>query len=202
MNYFKHHVNKPTGRVWSLFSELSTASKEMRKDANSISFSHTLEIVNAALSGSISLDEESLQSFNLSAYEFTCSMNDRNSQFSRANKELFIVDEHGNSEEDERVGFGDISMRRLGVRDNNLEVMINSQAFEESLSELLGIRQKVMVDEGIDIVKALYESLMGVASAIKLVQEVTEKNKQVEEIISTLCSVSNGGLCHHLQSVM
>lgn len=204
MNYFSHHVNRPIGKVWSLFSELAEASKEVSKTSSTVGFSHTLEIVNAALSGSICLDEESIQNFNLRAYEYKCNENDTKSRYiSKNNKELFIVDNCSNDDEEKRVSLGDISMRRLGVKDKNLENLIESQAFDESLARLLGIREDIMVDYGVDLVRALCESIMGVTSAIKLVREVSEKNEQVEEIVTTLCSTApNGGLYNRLKAVM
>lgn len=207
MNYFKHHVNRPTGRVWSLFTELSKANESMKlnqKKKVGVEFSHTLEIVNAALSGSIQLDDDSIDTFNLSAYEFACQENEKIVKCAKVNKELFIVDDY-NSESDteKRVGFGDISMRRLGTKDKNLEEIINSEAFGESLSQLLGIRSTVAVDYGVDIVRALYGALIGTVGAVELVRKVTEQNKQVEEIITTLCNSSRSGeLQGRLQAVM
>lgn len=207
MNYFKHHVNKPIGRVWSLFTELSKANESIKsKQGKSVGveFSHTVEIVNAALSGSIQLDDDSLDNFNLSAYEFACHENEKIVKCAKVSKELFIVDDYNSdSDTEKRVGFGDISMRRLGTKDKNLEEVINSEAFGESLSQLLGIRSTVAVDYGVDIVRALYGALIGTVGAIELVQKVTEQNKQVEEIITTLCNSSRSGeLQGRLQAVM
>ena len=75
MEYFKYQQEGVCGRVWSLFSSLSgeMESPGVKKNGKgypmNVSYAHSLEIVNAALRGSIALDDESLEEFDLRSYE-------------------------------------------------------------------------------------------------------------------------------------
>lgn len=188
MNYFKHNNYRQAGRVWSLFTELANAEKYYKDENSSLAFSHTVDIVNAAFSGSIALDMESLRSFNLQAYEYGCYKNDNIVKRSNVAKELFIVDEYGDTESVERIGFGDISARKLSIKDDFLDRILDSDAFDSSLSLLLGLRDDVIINHGVDIVQALKESLKGVKSAVKAIQVVVDKDERIKDLISTLCS--------------
>ena len=86
MRFFKYNSNENIGRVWSLFSHMAEAQINQTDFGMACDYSHTLEIVNAAMSGSISLDYESIENFNLEGYEYACSKNDRIRKLQRRNK--------------------------------------------------------------------------------------------------------------------
>jgi len=197
MNYFQHNNYRQAGRVWSLFTELANAEKFYTGRDSSYAFSHTVDIVHAAFSGSISLDQESIREFNLSAYEYGCYKNDNIEKRSPNNKELFIVDEYGDTDSDKRVGFGDISVRKLSIKDDYLEKVMDSDAFDSSLALLLGLREEVIIEYGVDIVEALKASLRGVKKAISTIQDISEKNVKIKELVSTLCSTGERGMLYN-----
>lgn len=192
MNYFKHNNYRQAGRVWSLFTELANAERYYADKDSSLAFSHTVDIVNAAFSGSISLDSESLKAFNLSAYEYGCYKNDLIEKHASASKELFIVDDYSNdSDKEKRVGFGDISVRKLSIKDDYLDRVMDSDAFDSSLAMLLGLREEICIKHGVDIVEALKASLRGVKKAITVIQELSEKDNKLKDLIYTLCSTGD-----------
>lgn len=199
MNYFSHHI-RPTGKIWSLFAELSEASSQSLIKNVPMAFSHTVEIINTALSGnSVMLSDEN---FSLTAYEYGCRKNDKVEKYLSAKKELFIVDvdEHTDAE-DNKVGFGDISSKRLGHKDVNFDMVLDNQAFDECLARLLGIREYTTISYGVDIVVALKSSLEGIEGATNEVKKVVEKDKVVEDVIISLCQTAKGGLLERLQAV-
>lgn len=186
MNYFKYHVNKPIGKVWSLFSDLYEVNKMIDRE-RSISYGHSVDIINSALSGSIRTDD-----FNLAAYEYKCDINEKNLRFKRVENELFIVDEFGDTDDSQKVGFGDISVRKLGTKDNSYDEIVDDETFNTCFNSLLGMRNRVIVDYGIDIILALRESLDGVNEAMNLVKIITNQEKDLEVVVTSLCSSSQG----------
>lgn len=191
MNYFRHHTCQPMGKIWSLFSELSEANKLNPKENVSSSFEYTLELIKSASGGNIDLSDENLEAFSLVAYGIGCSKNEFFAEKGRYKKELFLVDSYesddgGNS----RIGFGDIPMDRVSTRDKNLEEIVESQAFEQTLLNLLGIRTDIIVNYQVDIVRSLERSLEGNKGAIKVVQDIVQKDDNIGQIITELCSTS------------
>ena len=187
MNFFNYNNGKANlGKVWTLFTDLASANREASVNNTSSEFSHTVDIVNAAFSGSISLEGDSAENFNLIGYEYSCKINDKLTRRASTDKELFIVDEYQESDSDTGIGFGDISARKLGSRDENLNRVIESSSFDSALSDLLGIRKELIISEGIDIVTSMREALDGVSSAIEAIKDLYERNNKVRAIVSEL----------------
>ncbi len=200
MRYFKYHYNEKSGKIWSLFNQIAETQQSQTEFGLSCDYAHTLEIVHAAMSGSISLDEDSVNSFNLRAYEYACSENDKIGRIKRAEKELFIVDSFSDEGETKKVGFGDIPSNsvRLSTQDKRLDEIVNDDAFNKSLEELLGIRTKVFVEYGLDIVQALREALVGTKDAVDNIKLISDKNEQVKNVIVALCTAESGRLLNSL----
>ena len=65
MRYFDYQPKVQFGKIWELFSEMNSRSEaEILGQTNSrVQYSHTIEIINAALSGSLSVSDESIKYF-------------------------------------------------------------------------------------------------------------------------------------------
>lgn len=194
MRYFKYHYNDKAGRIWSLFSSLAEEQQNQSEFGLSCDYSHTLEIVKAAMSGSIALDDENLENFNLKAYEYKCKENDKIVRFNNAKKELFIVDGFSmdsDSKESPKVKYGDISEKSvMSLRTSSLDLdnIVNNASFNNNLENLLNIRTKVMVEYGVDVVIALSEALKGVSDAIDNIKQISDRDEYVKNVIIALCS--------------
>ena len=189
MKYFKYQVvDGSLGKIWQLFTELGRLSEEEIGLGNSIgkkSYGHSLEIINSALRGSLSTTEESLEFFSLEAYEKKCRENDLHAKWKSAQKELHIVDEYSD-DDDERVGYGDISSKRLQSKNNDYENIENTEAFQRDLTSLYMLR-KVYIKKGVDIVELLISSLEGIPDAVNILKGFTSKDDFLKTVIATLC---------------
>lgn len=193
MRYFDYQYSGTLGRIWSLFSGLGEISEEQRlgKSKYTCEYSHTLEIVNAALSGSLSTSSESVKNFNLQAYEYTCKENDNISKIKSADKLLFIVDDSG--EDNERVGFGDIQEKKLTQENGFFDEVFDSVDFENNFSMLVSLRGKYIKEKGIDLVSVLKSSLNGIPDAIKEMQVLLSGSKQLKDLVVSLCENGQEG---------
>lgn len=190
MNYFNYQPNVPMGRVWGLFTKLGELSEEecLGKTAYNCDYAHTLEIVNAALSGTIPTSEEDLRTFDLLAYEIQCRTNDKISQAHQVDKCLFIVDSNETSEKEEtRVGYGDISSRKLKTVEEAFESIENIDSFEANINQLLNIRKDYMTSEGIDLLSIIINSLKGIPEATSKLSELVKVNVNLRDLIMSLC---------------
>lgn len=205
MEYFKYQQTGACGRVWSLFAKLSEISEEekLKKSASEIEYAHTLEIVNSALNGSLSLDEYNIRNFNLSGYEYKCAENDRNGEIKNTEKLLYIVDNFGDTKDD-KVGFGDISERKLEVVEEAFEILENSESFKRDIMLLCNVRKKYIRERGVDLTCILLNSLRGIPEAkAQLMGIISEKgNSQVKELVVSLCENSGGYLISRLECTL
>lgn len=198
MNYFKYQSQVPMGRIWGLFTQLANMSEEeiLKKDRGnySCSYAHTLDIVKAAISGSLTADADS---FCLKAYEITCDKNDANKLRKDAKeKEVFIVFESSEDVgEDKRVGYGDISERKLNLKhiESAFEAVDSLESFEENINELLNIRNTYIKTKGIDLVSILRNALKGIPEASQLLSKLVADNKDLLGLITSLCEDSEEG---------
>lgn len=201
MNYFKYQNSKPMSKVWALFRDLGDVPHDKLANLYSTSdYSHTLEIVRSALNGSISLTKEDIDDFNLKAYEIACSTNDKNNRRKMASKSLNIVDVDS-SEDDIRVGYGEVSSRTLASIEDSFEEVMSSKNFEENIRELYGIRSKYIIEKGVDVVSVLASSLKGIPEAIQELKSLM-LDTVLKDLITSLCEDSRDGeLLRRLETV-
>ena len=178
--------------VWSLFKDLNTMTPSQieRLYADS-DYSHTLDIVKAALNGSIPLTDDAVREFNLQAYEYKCKENDKNGNFKKSKDVLNIV-EFDNSEEDVNTRYGDISDRKLKVVEDAFEEVMSSDTFEANIRELYNIRTKYIIEHGIDLVSVLISSLKGIPEAVAEIKTIM-CDTVVKDLIVSLCEDSRDG---------
>lgn len=179
----------PMGRVWGLFTKLGELSEEecLGKSAYSCEYAHTLEIVNAAMSGTIPTSDEDLENFDLLAYELQCKKNDKINLAHQVDKCLFIVDATESSDKEDRVGYGDVSSRRLKTVEEAFENIENISSFESNINQLLNIRKDYMVSEGIDLLSIVINSLKGIPEATTRLADLVKENLNLKELITSLC---------------
>lgn len=201
MRHFKYQNSKQMSKVWMLFKDLKGCSLEQLEAVYSGNNSHTLEIIKAALNGSFLLSDESVRDFNLQGYEYSCTENDRIGLKKKAKDELHIVD-FSNGEEDCKVGYGDISSRKLAYLEDSFNEVINSEAFEQSMMELLNIRSKYIIEEGIDIIQILLSALKGIPEAKDTLTEYVKNDSFIETIVKTLCDNGHGSLIGRLEAII
>lgn len=192
MKYYKYQNTKPMSNVWSLFKDLDTMTPSQieRLYADS-DYSHTLDIVKAALNGSIPLTDDAVREFNLQAYEYKCKENDKNGNFKKA-KDILNIVEFDNSEEDVNTRYGDISDRKLKVVEDAFEEVMSSDTFEANIRELYNIRTKYIIEHGIDLVSVLISSLKGIPEAVAEIKTIM-CDTVVKDLIVSLCEDSRDG---------
>lgn len=196
MEYFKYKNSKQMGRVWTMFSELGTMSEKLADaDNHFLNYEHTVDIVEKAIKGSM----YDMDDFDLSAYEYGCVKNDMLEKIGEVKRKLNIVEE--SDKEDERVGFGDISERRLSHKERGYDRILDNGSFDQSLEYLLGIRKAIIISDGVDIITALKASLKGDDNSVNVIKILSKKNKDIEEAIEILCSRESGILLNSLSRV-
>lgn len=189
MRYFDYQQNGTLGRVWSLFSSLGSLSEEKR--LNSTEYSHTIEIVNAALRGYLATSDESIDSFNLEAYEYKCNENDRISKIYAADKVLYIVD---NVEETD-IKIGEIHENNVKLsKSGEFDSTDNSLSFESNMQRLLELRKMYIKVHGIDLVFVFKASLKGIPEAIGEMKILSNSDKELRELIKSLCEDEDSGV--------
>lgn len=188
MNYFNYVPTGTThlGKVWNLFDSMSM------EEINIHSYEYSLEIVRSALQGNIILDaDEEEKSFSLKDYTFGCKRNEKISRRANTKKELFIVDSFTEDEND-KIGFGDVSERVLKDIDVMLDVMLDDATFEQSILALLGIRDEYLVKEGVDVVELIKGSLNNVKESIKMLSKLSRRDGRLRSIIEGLLGTGHG----------
>lgn len=207
MDYFKYQQSGITGRVWSLFAGLKDVSEEekLQKASHNVSYAHSLEIVSAALRGSLLTDDESLETFDLKAYECKCAENDKIGKIQKADKELFIVDTT-NSDSDAKVGFGDVTERekRLQCIDKAFDELESIESLDADIRLLCNIRQEYLVEHGVDLIRVLVNSLKGIPDAVEELKGIlaSEKSSELSSLIISLCENGSGSLMNQLEFIL
>jgi len=194
MNYFDYQPKVPMGRVWSLFSQLAdmSESEKLGKYSYSPEYSHTLEIVKAATTGSLSRKEDVYEDFNLRAYEASCKRNETINFKKSLEKCLFIVD-NVSSDGETKTGYGDISENKIRSIEDAFVSVESLSSFESNIDMLLNIRVKYIESQGIDLVSILVNSLKGIPDAIEGMAEFVKTNLQLKELIVDLCQDGKDG---------
>lgn len=196
MRYFDYVNTKNMGSIWNLFSGLSGGGKGLlRPNTDFYSYSHSLEIINSALNGNIDL-----LNFDITSYEIACSKNNEKLKGKKAKKESTIVDATDN----EPIRYGEISSNSVEVSDKSaeLEEFKNKDHYEYCLSRLVVIRKKYLVEEGIDVVNVLENSLKCIPEALSSLKSFIDKDEEFEDIVVTLCENSNGNLLSDLEKII
>lgn len=185
MNYFNYvpESNKHMGKVWSLFDSMSA------EEINRNSYEYSLNIIRAAIQGSIVVDEN--EKFPLKGYTYGCRRNEKLSKCQQTMKELFIVDSF-TEDENEKIGFGDISERVLGEVDTMLDAFIDDESFEQSIESLLGLRNEYLVKQGIDIVEIVKGALKNVQASVKMLATLSGIDTRLRVIIEGLLGTGHG----------
>lgn len=183
MKYFSYQYSESMGRVWSLFSDLSSLSRIDSKDTNRRwDYSHTSEIINSAMNGNLYHED-----FDLKAYEIACAKTDEIELSNMRKKYLTIVD-NVNSE-DVTVGYGEISSndKRLRTVEDAFAMLDDNDEFEKCLCELYNIRKDYIVEKGVDPVEMLSNSLKGIPEAVSSMSELFLEDMKLRRIVEVLC---------------
>lgn len=189
MRYFDYQQSGTLGRVWSLFSSLGSLSEDKR--LNSTEYSHTVEIVNAALRGYLATSDESIENFNLEAYEYKCSENDRIAKIYSADKILYIVD----NVEENSVKMGEIHENNISLsKQGDFDLTDSSISFESDFQRLLKLRSLYIKVHGVDLVFVLKASLKGIPEAIGEIKILSSYSKELKELIKSLCDNNDSGM--------
>lgn len=196
MNYFNYQPEIPMGRIWSMFYTLGELSEEeiLGKTKYESSYSHTLEIVNSLISKAQVSSLPNEEEFNLGAYETKCKENDKIDKLKSVDKLLYIVDSVGGEDEEEKVGYGDISENRLKKIEEAFDTIEALASFESNLNELLNIRNSYITTKGIDLVSIISSSLKGIPEAIATLSELVKNNSRLKDLITSLCEDGDEGI--------
>jgi hypothetical protein len=193
MKYYKYQQKQSFSKIWQLFQGLDEMTPEQIENMYEGSdYSHTLDIVKAALNGSIPLTDEAVREFSLQAYEYKCKENDKNGRFNRA-KEVVNIVEFDSSDDDLKVGYGEISDRKLKPKEDAFEELMNSRAFEENIRQLYNIRTKYIVEYGVDLISVLISSLKGIPEAVLEIKKLLTVDVNIKDLIVSLCEDSQDG---------
>ena len=189
MDYFTYQPNV-TGDIWSLFKDLgSKPHAEIERTYSGSEYSHTLEIINAAMSSSIRLNDN----FDLLAYERACQETDTlEKKKIKGHKEVNIVDFETSKDDSLTVGYGDISSRSLRAKEDLFDSMLDSEALNQNLEQLFNIRSRYIVEQGVDVVSVLYNAMKGVSDAMVSFKGLLH-DSTIKDLYTELCLDSHNG---------
>lgn len=194
MKYFNYQYADSLGEVWSLFSGLSALSQGECKQSSRWDYSHTTEIISSAMNGNLPKNHED---FDLKAYEIACSKTDEIELSNMRKKYLSIIDTV-NGDDEATVGYGEISSNDKRLQDTDVEdafaMFEDNEAFEKCLSDLYNIRKDYIVEEGVDLVEMLLNSLKGIPEAISNIAELCVKDEVLKGLVEVLCENSANSL--------
>lgn len=202
MRYFQYQCNDQMGSVWSMFKELSDISDYDRdpQERGRCLYGHTLETINGLMHKAekgVSLNRDD---FCLRAYELKCQRNDDTSQLDAAKKTLAIIDE-AEDEEDQRIGYGQISARNLKSYEELFEAVEDMDEFNRYLQTLYNVNKVYITEEGVDLVVMLKSALRGIPMAVDSLKQIIKKDSKVNTIVCKLCENSSDGyLLRQLES--
>lgn len=206
MKYYRYQNTKAMSKVWMLFKDLGDMSPEkLEKLYEKSDCSYSIEIIRAALNGSISLSDDSLDSFNLQAYIYKSRENEFKGEIKNSSKVLRIVDFEDSDKDtkESSVKFGDISSRSsksLSYVDEGFERLMDSEEFKYNLRELYAIRSVYIVENGIDLVSVLIAGLKGIPEAIQQLKGCMQNDVKIDNLITSLCKGGSGRLLRILEA--
>lgn len=193
MRYFDYQPKVQLGKIWELFSEMNSRSEaEILGQTNSrVQYSHTIEIINAALSGSLSVSDESIKYFSLSAYEYACAKNediDRKASYATT---LFLVSE--GEDEDKKAGYGEYSDAKLKIKERPYDDFENRETFSENIKRLVNINKVYLRSKGIDVIRLLKNSLKNDKQSTKRLKLLLDEDMELQELVVDLCEDGSEG---------
>lgn len=147
----------------------------------------TSEIVFNGLQGRIDLSRE----FNIDAYETTIRKNQVLGKEGKKKKELYI-DMSGSSDDwDEVTCSGGIKLDQVNDRvvdkiQDAYEQLLLDDELQYAVDTIKALNDDLMLEESIDLIYALKQSVKGIPEAIKSVKEVCENNGLVSELVMTV----------------
>ena len=147
----------------------------------------TSEIVFNGLQGRIDLSRE----FNIDAYETTIRKNQVLGNEGKKKKELYIDMSGGSDDWDEVTCSGGIKLDQVNDRvvDKILdafEQLLLDDELQYAVDTIKALNDDLMLEESIDLIYALKQSVKGIPEAIKSVKEVCENNGLVSELVMTV----------------
>ena len=147
----------------------------------------TSEIVFNGLQGRIDLRRE----FNIDAYETSIRKNQVLGKEGKKKKELYI-DMSGSSDDwDEVTCSGGIKLDQVNDRvvdkiQDAYEQLLLDDELQYAVDTIKALNDDLMLEESIDLIYALKQSVKGIPEAIKSVKEVCENNGLVSELVMTV----------------
>lgn len=193
MRYFDYQPKMQFGKIWELFSEMNSRSEaEILGQTNSrVQYSHTIEIINAALSGSLSVSDESIKYFSLPAYEYACDKNegiDRKASYATT---LFLVSD--GEDEDRKAGYGEYSDAKLKIKERPYDDFENRETFSENIKRLININKVYLRSKGIDVIRLLKNSLKNDKQSTKRLKLILDEDMELQELVVDLCEDGSEG---------
>lgn len=198
MRYFDYQPKMQLGKIWELFSEMNSRSEAeiLGQTSSRVQYSHTIEIINAALSGSLSISDESIKYFSLSAYEYACAKNediDRKASYATT---LFLVSE--SEDEDKKAGYGEYSDAKLKIKERPYDDFENRETFLENIKRLVHINKVYLRSKGIDVIRLLKNSLKNDKQSTKRLKLLLDEDMELKELVVDLCEDGSEGMLEKL----
>lgn len=195
MKYFKYQYQDSMGDIWGLFSGLSESVESIN---NRGLYGHTIEIINSAMNGNLSSNSE--DEFDLKAYEMRCKKTDDIELDKTREKYLSIVDTV-NGDDNDSVGYGEISSNKLSSLEDAFGEFEKRDEFDTTLLKLFNMRSTYLINEGVDIIDTLINSLDGIPEAVDEMQELIINDSFLRDIVSILCENGNNILRSALEDI-
>ena len=175
-------VDKLPTDVLGLFSELVTNPEKKLQ--------YTSEIISGGLNGKINFNYE----FKLDAYEAKIRKNEKLVKNAKGKKELFL--DYGSGSDD---SYNDVSRKGGIVLDSSSDShlmkvedaynkLINEDALRYAINTIKAIQDDLFIEEQVDFIGLIKQSLNRIPSAIDKVREICEANPLVSEQVEVILS--------------
>lgn len=172
-------INELPDEVLGLFTSLLDNPNKKLEFASEIIFN--------GLSGRINFNQE----FNIDAYEATIRKNQNLGKENKRKKECYIDMTDSADDWEEVSGRGGIKLAQVNSRavdkiQDAYEHLLLDDELKYAVDTIKAINEDLMVEESIDLIYALKQSVRGIPDAVKSVKEICENNSLVAELVKTV----------------
>lgn len=190
MRFFDRHKMPEFGPIQTavLFQEM----EENRGSEHPIE--HTLEIMSAARSGSITQS-----GFNLYGYDYRCKMNEHLNRLQHYSKEVSLIEENPS---DETYVPGTVTTAKVPHREDGFAISEDRMAFSQTFDYLHKNRQEIQKRTSCDPMFLLLGALNQEPSAISSIRDISAEDPDFGEVIYDLISSGIAQLREALENLL
>lgn len=173
MKFFLHESSVDRSAIWSLLRDADRES----------GFSHLYDVVQAATSGSLSVNQEG---FSLAAYNNKSEFNDKRSK--QTNDSAYFIVSDVEREDGATRNMNTVSDTVLKQFDEALDSVTSEKTIMEGIVRLASMRTKLSIELGIDPLVSLHSSLQDNPGSLHNVSILVSHSEELAELFEDIAT--------------